>query len=131
MSFRVVNGKLTSVEPIGTLNKDINKNINKNTNEKIEFKDILEKEINKNNSFNISKHAQQRLKDRNIILDDEDMKAINDGLNLAQKKGSQDSLILYKDVAFVASVKNRTIITAVEKNNEDNVFTNIDSVVLI
>lgn len=127
MSFRVVNGKLVNVEHLGTLNK----NIDKSYQQKTDFKNILENKISKTNGFNISKHAQQRLKDRNIILNDEDMKAINKGLNLAQDKGSQDSLILYKDVAFVASVKNRTIITAVEKNNADNVFTNIDSVVLI
>jgi len=40
--------------------------------------------------------------------------------------------MLYKDVALVASIENRTVITAVEKERAvDNVFTNIDSVVML
>lgn len=127
MSFRVVNGKLISFEQLETFSKDIKKNTNQNN----DFKNLLDKEISKNSSFNISKHAAERLKQRNIKLNEEDISAINKGLNLAEEKGAQDSLILYKDVAFIANVKNRTIITAVEKNNEENIFTNIDSVVLI
>lgn len=51
---------------------------------------------------------------------------------MASEKGARDSLILYKDVALVASIKNRTIITAVDRDeSKGNVFTNIDSVVLL
>lgn len=128
MSFRVVNGKVTRVEELETFSRDtkINEVQIKNS-----FKEILDSKINNGCNINISKHAAQRLKDRNINLSEEDIKALNNGLNLAQEKGSKESLILYKDVAFLASVKNRTIITAVEKNNSENVFTNIDSVVLL
>lgn len=60
------------------------------------------------------------------------MKNINEGINRASEKGSKDSLIIYKDVALVTSIKNRTIITAVDKeSSKGNIFTNIDSVVLL
>ncbi|MDD4343286.1 MAG: flagellar biosynthesis protein, partial [Eubacteriales bacterium] len=40
--------------------------------------------------------------------------------------------ILMDDLAFVVSIKNRTVITAVDGNSmKDNVFTNIDSAVII
>lgn len=128
MSFRVVNGKITRVEELEVFRRDTKPN---DVQSKNTFKEILESKINKSCNINISKHAAQRLEDRNINLSEEDIKALDNGLNLAQEKGSKESLILYKDIAFLASVKNRTIITAVEKNNNENVFTNIDSVVLL
>ena len=60
------------------------------------------------------------------------MKSINEGINKAEEKGSKESLILYKDTALVTSIKNRTIITAVDKeSSKGNVFTNVDSVVIL
>lgn len=127
MGFRVVNGKLQMVEDIPSLAKQNNIQ-DKNT---ASFKSILENSIKKE-SFVISNHAASRLQDRNISLNESDMKKINEGINKAEEKGSRDCLILYKDVAMVASIKNRTIITAVDKeSSKGNVFTNIDSVVLL
>ena len=49
----------------------------------------------------------------------------------AEQKGSKDSLVLLDDLAFVVSVKNKTVVTAVDSNRaKENVFTNIDSVVI-
>ena len=49
----------------------------------------------------------------------------------AEEKGSRESLILVDDLAFVVSVKNKTVITAVDQGRaKENVFTNIDSVVI-
>ena len=40
--------------------------------------------------------------------------------------------MLYKDVALIASVENNTLITAVEKERaKENIFTNVDSVVIL
>ncbi len=61
-----------------------------------------------------------------------DMKVIGKGFDLAAGKGARNAVMLYKDVALVASIENRTVITAVEKERAvDNVFTNIDSVVML
>lgn len=127
MSYRVINGKLYSIEDFAKLPSERSKKVESNA-----FKDILSKEINKNDSFVISKHAAERLMDRNISLNESDMNKINEGINKAVEKGSNESLILYKDLVLVTSIKNRTIITAVDKDSsKGNVFTNIDSVVLI
>ena len=98
----------------------------------VNFKDILNKTISKNASFVISNHAAERLQNRNISLNPADMNKINDGINKAEEKGSKECLILYKDVVLVTSIKNRTIITAMDKeSSKGNVFTNIDSVVML
>lgn len=129
MSFRIINGNMYPIQTVKTSNESI-KAYSKNQ-EKNSFNDILNKEINKNKDFIISKHAEKRLRDRNIVFNEEDMKLIGDGINKAREKGSRESVIVYKDIALVTSITNKTIITAVEKNSSDNVFTNIDSVVLL
>lgn len=129
MGFRVINGKLY---PVGNFPQSNNVNQKVNINPSVSFEDILKGEINKNSNFTISNHAAKRLEDRNISFNEADMKNINKGINMAKDKGSKDSLILYKDIALITSIKNRTIITAVDKNEASgNVFTNIDSVVLL
>jgi flagellar operon protein len=80
----------------------------------------------------LSGHAQTRLRGRNIGLTSEDWNRVSNGVGLAAAKGSRESLILLDDVALVVSVRNRTVITAVDKDNlKENVFTNIDSAVIV
>lgn len=130
MAYRVINGVLYQTDVITPARKDSNK-IESNQG-KDNFTSILKETIKKESSFVISNHAAERLKDRNISLNESDMNKINEGINKADEKGAKESLILYKDVVLVASVKNRTIITAVDKDSsKGNVFTNIDSVVLL
>lgn len=100
--------------------------------EKNTFNRILDSEIRKEECFTISSHAAERLNSRNIDFNDDDMKKINEGINIADSKGAKQSLILYKDMALITSIKNRTVITALDKNQgEGSVITNIDSVVMI
>lgn len=128
MSYRVINGKIYSYEDYTKFPTKEKSNTIQNSR----FEDVLIKEINKKDSFSISSHAAERLKERNISLNESDMNKINEGINKASQKGSKESIILYKDLVFVASIKNRTIITAsVKESNKDNIYTNIDSVVLL
>jgi flagellar operon protein len=79
-----------------------------------------------------SSHASQRLKDRKIELDPTTMAKLNEAIDKADSKGVQDTLVLTKDAALIVNVKNRTVVTAMDKNNlNGNVFTNIDGAVLI
>ncbi|WP_010236634.1 TIGR02530 family flagellar biosynthesis protein [Clostridium arbusti] len=129
MSYRVINGQIHPIEPIGGFSQQKSTEKSKNN---VDFKDILKKEINEKEGFNISAHAAERLRSRSISLNEQDMKTINEGINKAEQKGCKNSVILYKDLALVTSIKNRTVITAVDKNSaKNNVFTNVDSVVLL
>lgn len=130
MRYRVINGELFPVESISNNFNNYTKCNSKKIDTK--FEEILDDNLNNHTGFNISKHAAERIKSRNIKLNEEDMQKINQGINDAGEKGANDCLILYKDVALIASIKNRTIITAVDKKSrKENVFTNIDSVILL
>lgn len=129
MGYRVINGKLHLV---GDFQPYDNRKSSQAKNSTTSFKDILENQIDKKESFVISNHAAERLKERNIDLSEADMKNINEGINSAEEKGCRESLILYKDTALITSIKNRTIITALDKeSSKGNVFTNIDSVIIL
>ncbi|HEX3047301.1 MAG TPA: flagellar biosynthesis protein, partial [Bacillota bacterium] len=57
---------------------------------------------------------------------------LRDAVNKAEAKGARESLILMDQMALVVSIKNRTVITAVDNESlKDNVFTNIDSAVIV
>lgn len=79
-----------------------------------------------------SQHARERLKSRNIELSSADMNNIQNAVNKAREKGARDSLILMQDLALVVSIKNNTVITAVDGQHlKENIFTNIDSAVIV
>ena len=104
------------------------------------FQVLLEKSIadaaqptnaNEVGALRFSKHAQKRLASRNIELSDGDIAKIENAVDIARRKGGRDSLVLMGDLALVVSVKNNTVITAVDENSsKENVFTNIDSAVI-
>ena len=79
-----------------------------------------------------SAHALQRLESRNIAISPDDMQRMNAMADKAAAKGAQQSLFMVHDVAMIVSIKNRTVITAVDSESmKDNVFTNIDSAAVI
>lgn len=85
-----------------------------------------------NTGIKFSAHAMQRLNERNIRFDPETMSRMNEAINKASSKGVQDTLVLTQDAALIVSVPNRTVITAMDRNNlSGNVFTNIDGAVII
>lgn len=134
MSYRIINGCAYSLERIGQAqNTENSKNLNKGRitdNKTSSFKDVLNSVVNKEDKINISKHAAQRLNEINFT--DEDMKKVEEGFKIAEEKKSKNSVMIYKDTALIASIENKTIITAVNKERaKDNIFTNIDSVVIL
>ena len=79
-----------------------------------------------------SAHASQRLKERKIELDPATLGRINDAIDKADAKGIDDTLVLTKDAALIVNVKNRTVITAMDRAQMlGNVFTNIDGAVIV
>lgn len=103
------------------------------TQNKTDFAQILkEQQIRKNKEVIFSKHAEQRLKSRNIRLTDTEKIKLGDAVSKAEAKGVRDSLVLMDNVAFVVNVGKRTVITAVDSQElKENVFTNIDGAVIV
>ncbi len=95
------------------------------------FDELLKQQLAQPSSVRLSAHAQKRIQARNIPFGAEEAARLDRAVEKAANKGSRESLILMDDLALVVSVKNRVVITAVDaKNRKEDVFTNIDSVVL-
>ncbi len=95
------------------------------------FAEVLKRETTAT-SLKFSAHAAQRMRDRNIQLSEADLMRLQDAVLRAQAKGSRESLVMMEKAAFVVSVRNQTVITAVDgESMRQNVFTNIDSAVIV
>jgi flagellar operon protein len=95
------------------------------------FGDVLAGKLQSTKPLRFSGHALQRIERRGIDLDDATMARLDGGVSRAAAKGSRDSLVLVDDTAFVVSVPNRTVVTAVDREHmREQVFTNIDSAVI-
>jgi flagellar operon protein len=102
-----------------------------NNNQGPSFNDVLSR-IKSSDQVKFSKHAIDRLNSRNIELSDDELSRINGGVDKAKSKGVREALIMMDNKVFVASVQNKTIITAaMDEQLKDNVFTNIDGAVIV
>ncbi len=101
----------------------------------LSFQDILSKKTERipgAGEVKFSKHAANRLLDRNIELTKEQVERLNVGAAKAGAKGINESLVIVDSLAFIVNVPNQTVITAMDQTETDeNVFTNIDGAVII
>jgi flagellar operon protein len=92
------------------------------------FGDVL---AEKTAQVQFSGHALQRVRRRGIEIDAGTLQRLQSGVDRAAGKGARESVVFVDSTAFVVSVRNRTVITAVDRDHmKDHVFTNIDSAVI-
>ncbi|MCM1307762.1 MAG: flagellar protein [Butyrivibrio sp.] len=103
------------------------------------FEEILRKKVDlgaagtrESEDLRFSKHAAQRLSDRNISLSREQLDRLQKGARLCGDKGIKESLVIMDEYAFIVNTQKNTVITAMEQGNDgENIFTNIDGAVLV
>ncbi len=97
-----------------------------------ELKSQLEA-LNQSSGVQFSKHAMERINERNIDLsEDNRLDRLNRAVELAGEKGSDDTLVMIDTTAFLVSVKNNKVITTLTADDmQGNIFTNIDSTVIM
>ncbi|MCC6486803.1 MAG: hypothetical protein IT364_04825 [Candidatus Hydrogenedentes bacterium] len=96
------------------------------------FASVLTSRLQESRDVRFSAHALQRMRERGVTISPPEEARIAQALNEAESKGARETLLLMDGKALVASVPNRTIITVVSGIGEENtVFTNIDSAVLV
>ncbi|MGN0605693.1 MAG: TIGR02530 family flagellar biosynthesis protein [Oscillospiraceae bacterium] len=96
------------------------------------FEKVLQSQLSGADSVKFSKHAMNRVIERNIDISGDYLSRLNEGVKLADEKGLDDTLIIVDSSAFIVSVKNNTVITTVGGEElQNNVFTNIDGTVII
>ena len=93
-----------------------------------QFADVLRE---KTQGVQFSGHAIQRVQRRGIEVGEPELARLVEGVDRAAGKGARESVVFVDNTAFVVSVRNRTVITAVDRDHmKDHVFTNIDSAVI-
>lgn len=93
----------------------------------IKFDELLQQQM-----VRFSRHAEIRLKQRGIQLEAEQLAKLNQAIDKAAAKGAKDSLILLNEMALIVNIPKRTVVTAMDESQiTDNVFTQIDSAVIM
>ena len=96
------------------------------------FKEVLKEQISSASGLNFSKHAVNRVRERNIDVSDSVMERLSEGVKIAEEKGLDDTLILVDQSAYIVSVRNGTVITTISSDElKGNCFTNIDGTVIV
>ena len=120
------------IRKISNLNNNIQPNTvvkNKENTESL-FKDILNEKY-KENEVKFSKHANERIAERNIDVTTEVTDKLNEAVEQAKDKGLKNVLVMIDNQAFIVSTMSNKVITAVNSNElKENIFTNIDGAVI-
>lgn len=97
----------------------------------LSFEEVLREKQQALDPLKFSKHAVNRLSDRNINLSPEQSRRLADGVSKAGEKGIHESLVLVDSLAFIVNVPNKTVVTAMDQMDAgENIFTNIDGAVI-
>ncbi|MFY9393227.1 MAG: TIGR02530 family flagellar biosynthesis protein, partial [Halanaerobiales bacterium] len=126
----MIDNRILVRQPLQTGQISQQQNIRKNreqTEIQPSFKEVLNTQL-KSEGVEFSKHARNRLVSRGIEVSESDLNKLEEGIMKAASKGARESLIMVNQVAYLVSVENKTVITAIDKESlKENVFTNIDS----
>ena len=96
------------------------------------FDTLLKQQLEGTNKLKISKHAEERLHERGILIEPEKWNLIQKKINEARQKGVNDSLVILENATLIVNAKNHTVITAMNRHEADGLlFTNINGTILI
>lgn len=103
---------------------------NRNSNPAgVSFDEVLQ---NQTGAVRFSHHAEERLKQRGIRFQPDQLEKLTSAIDKAATKGAKDSLMLLNGTALIVNIKNRTVVTAMDGTSmKDNLFTQIDSAMII
>jgi len=100
-----------------------------------EFQILLNDQIdgaNNKQGIRLSTHAAKRLQERNLDIDSNEYMKLRSAFDKLKSKGGQDSLVITDKAAYIVDVPNNKIVTAMDKGSVlENVFTKIDSTVIV
>ena len=129
--------KTGNVLPDSKVNSTAAQNISQTDSASPSFSDVLKAQYRQQSTqstgVEFSRHALDRLIDRNIDLsEDNKLERLNKAVEVAQEKGANETLVLVDSTAFLVSVKNNKVITTLSADDlRGNIFTNIDSTVIM
>lgn len=99
--------------------------------DKVSFANLLQQKMAAS-ELQFSKHAQQRLEQREIELSGAELTKLHQAVRKAKEKGVDNTLVLTGKEAFIINTKNNVVITVISGDDlKENVFTQIDGAVII
>lgn len=133
--MQIKNSQFSSIEQITgqyLQNAGRNDTIDQTPDEK-SFQEVLSRKVEeKNGELKFSRHANERLGSRDILISKEQMLRLQNGAKRAGEKGIKESLVLVDSFAFIVNTKQNTVITAMNQAEaSENIYTNIDGAVII
>ena len=133
MNPLITTGRFSTPITTGTIKPHSQPKTNeKELNGENSFAEILSRQLSQHTNVQFSKHAVNRVVQRNIDVSDENMKRLDEGVRLAQDKGLSSPLILVGTTAYEENISNNRVITTLSGDDlKGNVFTNIDGTVII
>ena len=97
-----------------------------------QFANMIQERIQQAEGVQFSKHAENRIKQRGINMSEDVMADLNLAVEKARAKGAKDTVIIGSEGAFIVNVPNNIVVTTIsEQEMKNNIFTNIDSAVLM
>lgn len=135
--MKVQNGSFLSIEQLQDQYLNQSSRAKEIGNEQtVSFQDILNRkqaeQLGSLDSLKFSRHAVNRLSDRNIELTSGQIERLTNGAKKAGEKGIQESLVIVDELAFIVNIPNKTVVTAMNQTDtQDSVFTNIDGAVIM
>lgn len=98
----------------------------------LNFNDVLHSRIKDSQGLQFSRHATERVSQRGIEMSESFMGSLEAAVEKAREKGARDVAIISDKGAFIVNVPNNTVVTAMTGSEmKENIFTNIDSAVLL
>lgn len=89
-------------------------------------------EATKQHELKVSKHANERIVERNIAITEQEWQVVSDKVFEARQKGVNQPLVLMDQAALIVSAKNATVITAMDRTEaKQQLFTNIDGTIVL
>lgn len=96
------------------------------------FAGLMQQEIHKETGVQFSRHAEMRIQQRGIEVSPDMMNSLNQAVAKAREKGAKDTVVIGAQGAFIVNVPNNIVVTTMtEQEMKNNIFTNIDSAVLM
>lgn len=96
------------------------------------FSQMLHSRIGGQEGLQFSRHAAERAAQRGIEMSDSFLNQLQSAVEKARQKGAKDVVVISEKGAFIVNVPNNTVVTTMSGNEmKENIFTNIDSAVLL
>ena len=96
------------------------------------FEQLLQETIQQKQEVQFSKHAKERIDQRGIEVTTTLMNDLNNAVEKAKQKGAKDVVIKGPKEVFIVNIPNNIVVTTLSgAEMKNNIFTKIDSAVIL